>query len=55
MAEMDAPRDVDAMLIIEVQKHKYLYDVNRSDYKDHLIKANEWKASPNSKSLTNWW
>ena len=36
MAEMDAPHDVDEMLIIEVQKHKYLYDVN---YKDQLRKA----------------
>ena len=44
MADMEAPRDVDEILIVEVQKHKCLYDVNRSDYKDQLKKANAWKV-----------
>ena len=44
MADMEAPRDVDEILIVEVQKHKCLYDVNRCDYKDQLKKANAWKA-----------
>ena len=34
----------DERLIGEVQRHKCLYDISRSDYKDQDKKANAWKS-----------
>ena len=44
MADKDVSSDRDNMFIVGVQKHKCLYDVNRSDYKDQIKKFNAWKA-----------
>ena len=44
MADKDDSSDIDEMLIVGVQKHKCLYDVNRSNYKDQIKKFNALKA-----------
>ena len=36
--------DRDDRLIVEVQRHKCLYDISRSDYKDQDKKANAWRS-----------
>ena len=36
--------DFDETLVVEIEKHRCLYDPNRGDFKDQMKKANAWKA-----------
>ena len=36
--------DFDEKLVVEIEKHRCLYDPNRGDFKDKMKKANAWKA-----------
>ena len=36
--------DFDEKLIVEIEKHRCLYDPNRGDFKDQTKKENVWKA-----------
>ena len=36
--------DFDEKLIVEIEKHRCLYDPNRVDFKDQMMKENAWKA-----------